>query len=37
MPSRVAASICHALGIDEMVTTSYQEYEDLAVNLAIGN
>jgi len=34
MPSRVAASICYALECPEMVTDSYQEYEELAVKLA---
>ena len=34
MPSRVAASICFALGCPEMVCQSFQEYEDTAVSLA---
>ena len=34
MPSRVAASICNALGCSEMVTKSFMEYEELAVRLA---
>jgi len=34
MPSRVAASICCALGCPEMVVSSYQDYEELAVRLA---
>jgi predicted O-linked N-acetylglucosamine transferase (SPINDLY family) len=34
MPSRVAASISHALEMPEMVTHSYEEYENLAVRLS---
>ena len=32
--ARVAASLLHAVGLDQLVTNSQQEYEDLAVALA---
>ena len=35
MPSRVAASICCALDCPEMVSASFADYEELAVNLAL--
>jgi protein O-GlcNAc transferase len=35
MPSRVAASICYAIGCPEMVALSYNDYEDKAVALAL--
>jgi protein O-GlcNAc transferase len=35
MPSRVATSLCYALECPEMVVHSYQDYEDLAVRLAL--
>lgn len=34
MASRVAASILHAAGLDELITSSAAEYEELAVALA---
>lgn len=34
MPSRVAASICCAIGCPEMVAKSFAEYEEMAVYLA---
>ena len=34
MPSRVAASICYALNCPEMVSSSFQDYEERAVYLA---
>ena len=34
MPSRVASSLCNAIGCPELITNSYQEYEELAVKLA---
>lgn len=37
MPSRVATSICHALGCgDDMVCTSYTDYASRAKSLALG-
>lgn len=35
MASRVASSVLHATGLDEMICDSYQQYEELAVALAI--
>jgi len=35
MPSKVAASICHAIGCPEMVAANMQEYEEKAVQLAL--
>ena len=35
MPSRVASSICLALGVPEMVSSSFEDYEERAVHLAI--
>lgn len=35
MASRVAASLCCAIGCPEMVVSSQSEYEELAVNLAL--
>ncbi len=34
MPSRVASSLIHALGVPELVVHSYTDYEELAVRLA---
>ncbi len=33
-PSRVAASLLHAVGLPELITTSQEEYEALAIELA---
>jgi predicted O-linked N-acetylglucosamine transferase (SPINDLY family) len=33
-PSRVAGSLLHALGMEELATTSFEQYEELAVRLA---
>ena len=35
MPSRVAASICYSLDCPELVSSSFQDYEERAVNLAL--
>ena len=35
MPSRVASSICKALDCPEMVSASFQDYEETAVRLAL--
>jgi hypothetical protein len=35
MASRAAASLCHAVGVPEMVVQSYQEYEERAVELGM--
>ena len=35
MASRVAASLLNAAGLNELITTNYQEYEELAVSLAL--
>ena len=35
MPSRVAASICAALECPELIVSSYEDYENTAVRLAI--
>lgn len=35
MPSRVASSICLALGVPEMVSASFEDYEERAVHLAM--
>ncbi|MBT8607869.1 hypothetical protein G6656_06205, partial [Polynucleobacter paneuropaeus] len=32
--SRVASSLLTAVGLEELIVTSYQEYEELALNLA---
>jgi protein O-GlcNAc transferase len=34
MASRVAASLLHAAGLDELITSSYEQYEELAALLA---
>jgi protein O-GlcNAc transferase len=34
-PSRMAASILHGIGLEELVTHSIEEYEELAVKLAL--
>jgi predicted O-linked N-acetylglucosamine transferase (SPINDLY family) len=34
MSSRVAASLLHAAGLDELITTTLADYEELAATLA---
>jgi protein O-GlcNAc transferase len=34
MPSRVASSICHAIGCPEMIASSFSDYEERAVSLS---
>ena len=36
-PSRVASSLCSALDCPEMIVNNYEEYEALAIELAIGH
>jgi protein O-GlcNAc transferase len=35
MPSRVASSICHAIGCPEMIASSFKDYEERAATLAL--